>query len=76
MTTKDKVNEFVPRGPKRELMRLIGQMQALNAELDALWHRGAGEEKLRANERALEQLRWRLVAVARRAATDVPRPAA
>jgi hypothetical protein len=58
MTTKDKVNEFVPRGPKRELMRLIGQMQALNAELDALRQRGAGA-----------------AAVARRAATDVRRPA-
>jgi hypothetical protein len=70
------VNEFVPRGPKRELMRLIGQMQALNAELDALRQRGAGDEELRANERALERLRWRLAAVARRAATDVRRPAA
>jgi hypothetical protein len=76
MPTEDQVNEFVPRGPKRELMRLIGQVQALNGELDALRQRGAGDRELRAKERALEQLRWRLAEVARHAATDVSRPAA
>lgn len=57
-------------------MRLIRQMQALDAELDAIRQRGAGDEEPRASERALEQLRWRLAAVARRAAADVPRLAA
>jgi acyl-coenzyme A thioesterase PaaI-like protein len=69
-------DEFVPRGPRRELTRLIRQIQALTLELDALRLRGGRDGELRAKERALERLRWRLAAVARHAATDDPRPAA
>lgn len=64
------MREFIPRGPTRELTRLIRQMKGLTLELKALRQRGGGDRELRAKERALERLRWRLAAVARRAATD------
>jgi hypothetical protein len=67
---------FEPRGPRRELTRVIRQMQALTRELRVLRQRGGRDGELRAKERALEQLRWRLAAVARRAAADDARPAA
>jgi hypothetical protein len=51
-------------------------MQALTRELRVLRQRGGRDGELRAKERALEQLRWRLAAVARRAAADDARPAA
>ena len=57
-------------------MRLIGQMQALTLELNALRQRGGRERERRAKERALERLRWRLASVARPAATDDLNPAA
>ncbi len=62
-------NRADPTGERRELLRLIRRMQALTLELKAL--RGQGDDcELRAKERALEQLRWRLAVVARRAALD------
>jgi hypothetical protein len=48
---------------------LIRRIQELMLELEALRQRGRSERELRARERRLEQLRWRLAAVARRAAT-------
>jgi hypothetical protein len=59
-----------PRGKRRELVRLVRRIQALTLELHELRQREAGTPELYAKERTLEQLRWRLAAVARRAATD------
>jgi hypothetical protein len=53
----------------REVLVLIRRIQELMLELEALRQRGRSERELRARERRLEQLRWRLAAVARRAAT-------
>lgn len=53
---------------RRDLIRLIRRIQALTLEIQELRRRGAPE--LAARERTLEQLRWRLAAVARRTATD------
>jgi hypothetical protein len=70
MTTVDDSRAVVPRGPRRELVGVIMQMQALTLELKLLRQRGGRERELRAKERALDQLRWRLAAVARRTASD------
>jgi hypothetical protein len=51
-----------------ELLQLIRQLQAGTLELEDLRRRRAGAPELHARERALEQLRWQLAAVARRAA--------
>ena len=59
-----------PRGERRELVRLVRRIQALTLELHELRQRGGGTPELRAKERTLEQLRWRLAAVARRVAAD------
>jgi hypothetical protein len=53
-----------------ELLRLIQRIQAGTLELEDLRRRRAGATELRARERALDQLRWQLAAVARRAAHD------
>ena len=57
-----------PTGERRELARLIGRIQALRTELGELRLHAAGSPEVRAKERRLEQLRWRLAATARRAA--------
>jgi hypothetical protein len=53
-----------------ELFQLIQQLQAGTLELEDLRRQRAGAPELYARERALEQLRWQLAAVARRAAHD------
>lgn len=58
----------------REVAGLIGQIQALVRELEALRRLGRRERDLRARERTLEKLRWRLAAVARRAAIESSHP--
>jgi hypothetical protein len=68
-TTRD-VSPVEPRGERRELVRLVRRIQALTLELQELHQREGGTPDLHAKERTLEQLRWRLAAVARRAATD------
>ncbi len=64
---------FEPSRAGREVVGLIRQIQALVRELEALRRRGRRERELRAKERTLDQLRWRLAAVARRAATESSR---
>jgi hypothetical protein len=64
------VSPYEPRGERREIVRLVRQIQALTLELHELQQREGGTPELHARERTLEQLRWRLAAVARRAATD------
>jgi hypothetical protein len=58
-------------GPQRELVRVVRRIQTLTLEINEL---GRGEERdtreLDARERELEDLRWRLAAVARRTAAD------
>jgi hypothetical protein len=76
ITTVDDSGASVPRGPRRELRRVINQMQELTLELSVLRQRGGRDRELRAKERALDQLRWHLAAVARRAASDDASPAA
>jgi len=64
------VSTLEPRGERRELVRIVRQIQALTAELDELRRHAAADPQVQARERTLEQLRWRLAAVARRIATD------
>jgi hypothetical protein len=59
-----------PREQQRELIRLVRRIQALTLEIQELRQRDRGAPELAARERTLEQLRWRLAAVARRTATD------
>ena len=65
MSTRHNVN-----GERRELLRLIRRIQALTLELDTLRRRGEVDPECEAKEHTLDQLRWRLAVVARRAATD------
>jgi hypothetical protein len=65
-----------PTGKRRELARLIGRIQALRTELGELRLHAAGSQEVRAKERRLEQLRWRLAATARSAAADSSRAGA
>ena len=70
MTTRN-VSPFEPRSrERREVVRLVRRIQALSLELEELRRREEDNPELRAKERALEQLRWRLAAVARRSASD------
>jgi hypothetical protein len=70
MSRTRNVRPFEPPGERRELVRLVQQIQALTLEVQELGQREAGTPELHAKQRTLEQLRWRLAAVARRTATD------
>jgi hypothetical protein len=59
-----------PRVERAELVRLVRRIQALTLELQKPRRRELDQADVEAKERLLEQLRWRLAAVARRAATD------
>jgi hypothetical protein len=61
---------FDPRGQRRELVRLVRRIQALTLELHELRQHEEDTAGLDVKERDLEQLRWRLAAVARRTATN------
>jgi hypothetical protein len=67
---------FEPRGERPELVRLIRQIQTLTHELQELQRRKQDSPEFDAKGRTLEQLRWRLAAVARRTATNHPGAAA
>jgi hypothetical protein len=70
MTTRD-VSPYEPRARVRgEAVRLVRRIQALFLELEEPRRREESTPELRAKERALEQLRWRLASVARRSASD------
>ena len=65
------VSPYEPRArERREAVRLVRRIQALFLELEELRRHEESTPELRAKERALEQLRWRLAAVARRSASD------
>jgi UDP-glucose 4-epimerase len=53
-----------------EVLRVIREIQALKLELDTLRRRTGSAPEVEAKQRTLDQLRWRLAVVARRAATD------
>jgi hypothetical protein len=63
-------NRFEPSGTRRELAGLIQRIQVLTLELAELRERGGAAPELRARERTLDQLRWRLANVARRTAAE------
>ena len=70
MTTRD-VSPFEPRSrERREAARLVRRIQALFLELEELRRYEQRTPEIQAKERRLEQLRWRLAAVARRSACD------
>jgi hypothetical protein len=64
------LDQFEPRGRRRELVGLIRRIQALTLELAELRRQGAATPELRAKEQTLAQLRWRLASLARRTAAD------
>jgi hypothetical protein len=53
-----------------ELLQVIREIQALTLELAQLRHEEHVGPELEAKEHTLEQLRWRLAALARSVATD------
>jgi hypothetical protein len=69
MPKPDHARGSEPRAERPELVRLVRRIQALTLELQEP-RRELGQADVEAKERLLEQLRWRLAAVARRAATD------
>jgi hypothetical protein len=70
MTTRD-VSPFEPRSHERgEVVRLVRRIQADFLELEELRRCEQRTPAIQAKERRLEQLRWRLAAVARRSASD------
>ena len=60
----------MPGSERSELVRLVRRIQALTIELHETRRLDLARADVEAKERLLEQLRWRLAAVARRAATD------
>jgi hypothetical protein len=70
MTIGRTASPFEPTGRRRELVRLIGQIQALTRELQNLRQRELETPEVDAKERTLERLRRQLEAVAQRSATD------
>ncbi len=70
MTTRD-VSPFEPRSrERREVVRLVRRIQELLLEIAELRHHEGSARDFDAKERGLDQLRWRLAAVARRSASD------
>jgi hypothetical protein len=59
-----------PRAERAELVRLVRRIQALTLELQEPRRRELDQADVEAKERLLEQLRWQLAAVARRAGTE------
>jgi|GraSoiStandDraft_11_1057310.scaffolds.fasta_scaffold1657945_2 hypothetical protein len=70
MTPSRTASAFEPTGSRRELARLVGQIQTLTLELQNLRPRKAETSAVDAKERTLERVRRQLAAVAKRAATD------
>jgi hypothetical protein len=59
-----------PSGPRRQLVRIVERIQTLTLEIRELRRAGRRTRELDARERELNDLRWRLAAVARRTAAD------
>jgi hypothetical protein len=69
MPKPDHARPWEPRAERAELVRLARRIQALTLELKGPRRPGLDHADVEAKERLLEQLRRRLAAVARRAAT-------
>jgi hypothetical protein len=65
MTPSRTASPFEPTGRRRELARLVGQIQTLALELQNLQQREVEKPGVDAKERTLERLRRQLAAVAR-----------
>jgi hypothetical protein len=65
MTPSRTASPFEPTGRRRELARLVGQIQTLALELQNLRQREVEKPGVDAKERTLERLRRQLAAVAR-----------
>jgi hypothetical protein len=70
MTTSRTANPLEPTGHRRELARLVGQIQTLPLELQNLQQSELETPEVDAKERTIERLRRQLAAVAKRAASD------
>ena len=68
MTPTREASDVRPPRSRREVTRLLQQIQALMLELRQLEQRGASRSEREPKEQRLERLRWRLAATARRAA--------
>jgi hypothetical protein len=66
----DQLHPIEPSRQRRELARLLHQIQVLRVEVDELRQQASAGAELEQKHRTLEQLRWRLANLARRAATD------
>lgn len=67
---RERRGEYVD--PRRRLAALVRRIQELTAERRRLVARRASVQELEAIERLIDQLRWRLAHVARRAASGEP----
>jgi hypothetical protein len=70
MTTGRSGSPFEPTGRRRELARLVAQIQTLTLELHNLRQREVTTPVVDAKERRLGRLRRQLAAAAKRGATD------
>jgi len=70
MSTGHTVNPFEPSSQQRKIAHLVRRIQLLTLELQEARKRERHTTELAAKQRTLEQLRWRLAALARRAAHD------
>ena len=70
MTPSRTASPFEPTGRRRQLARLVGQIQALSLELQHLRQRELDAPEADAKERTSERLRRQLAAVAKRVGTD------
>jgi hypothetical protein len=69
MSTSHSVTPFEPSYERRELVRLVRRIQALTVELEELRRNAETGLEVQTKERLLDQLHWRLAAVARRTAS-------
>jgi hypothetical protein len=70
MTTTRPMNPSEPSAERRELARIVRQIQAVALELQELERREPDAPAVNVKERRLDQLRWQLAGVARRTATE------
>ena len=70
MSTTRLPDLIAPSGPRQELTRVVQRIQALTLEIKQLRRGEHDSRELDARERELDDLRWRLAAVARATAAD------
>jgi hypothetical protein len=70
MSTTRPPELIAPSGRRRELVRVVQRIQSLTLEIKELQRGERHTRELDALERELDDLRWRLAAVARGTAAD------